>query len=133
MARQIQMVIYEGNLVADPDSQYTASGTFVCNFRMGSNQTHKSAGSDEPVKETTWLKITAWGKTGEYVSKYTEKGSHVIVTGRLRVGDNGNPNVFELRNGGYGASYEVTASDVRIIKGKAFEETSDEVEDEIPF
>jgi len=132
MARQIQMVIYEGNLVADPETQYTASGTLVCNFRIGSNQTHKSQ-SGEVVKETTWLKITAWGKTGEYVGKYAEKGSHVIVTGKLRVGDNGNPNVFELRNGGYGASYEVTASDVRIIKGKAFEETSEEVEDEIPF
>jgi len=134
MARQMQIVIYEGNLVADPETQYTANGTLVCNFRMGSNQTHKS-GSGEVVKETTWLKVAAWGKTGEFVGKYAEKGSHVIVTGRLRVGDNGNPAVYELNKGGYGASYELTASDVRILKGKAFEEEDTEPSgnEEIPF
>ena len=135
MARQMQIVIYEGNLVADPEAQYTANGTFVCNFRMGSNQTHKSA-SGEIVKETTWLKVAVWGKTGEFVNKYAEKGSHVVVTGRLRVGEGGNPTVYELNKGGFGASYEITASDVRILKGKPFEDedgSSSSTDEEIPF
>jgi hypothetical protein len=41
------------------------------------------------------------------------------VEGYLRVGEGGNPAVYQLKNSGaWGASYEVTADAVRIIKGK---------------
>jgi len=135
MAKQLQILIYEGNLVADPEMQFTKNGTAVCNFRIGSNQSHKNSGGEQ-VKETTWIKVTAWGKLVEIVNDYCEKGSQVIVTGRLRVGENGSPNVYELTKGGWGASYEVTANEVRILKGKPFadnEDTKADIDEEIPF
>jgi single-strand DNA-binding protein len=126
MANQIQRVEYEGYLVEDPEARYTPSGKNVTNFRIGSNRQYKN-GEGETVKETTWLKVTAWGKLGEIVNQYCAKGSHVVVYGILRVGPGGNPAVFDLKNGGHGAAYEITASEVRILKGK------DKVEgDEIP-
>jgi len=118
MASHIQRVEYEGFLGADPEMRYTPAGKEVTNFRVGSTRQYKT-GDGTIVKETTWLKVTAWGKLGEIVNKYCEKGSHVIVFGILRVGENGSPSVYELKSGGYGASYEITADSVRIIKGKA--------------
>jgi single-strand DNA-binding protein len=117
MANHIQMVMYEGFLAADPEMRVIPSGKTVTNFRIGSSRQWKNA-EGEPVKETTWLKVTAWGKLGEIVNQYCAKGSHVIVRGILRVAENGSPAVYELKDGGHGASYEITADEVRIIKGK---------------
>ena len=131
----MQLVIYEGFLAADPEMRYTPSGKNVTNFRMGSNHSYKNT-EGEQVKETTWLKITAWGKLGEIVNQYCGKGSHVFVTGRLRVGENGSPTTYKLSSGDWAASYEITASDIRIIKGKEnATPPADVVDDtsEIPF
>jgi single-strand DNA-binding protein len=139
MANQVQLLMYEGFLAGDPELRYTPAGKAVTNFRMGSNRQYKNS-EGEIVKETTWLKVTVWGKLGEIVNQYCGKGSHVIVEGILRVGENGSPNVYELKAGGWGASYEVTAEKVRILKGKdgAAPVSGDAVEpavtdDEIPF
>lgn len=118
MANQIQLVQYEGFLADEPEMRYTPSGKGVTNFRIGSNHSYKNSTTGEQVKETTWLKITAWGKLGEIVNQYCGKGSHVIVFGRLRAGENGSPTPYQLKSGDWAASFEITASDVRIIKGK---------------
>lgn len=118
MANQMQLVIYEGFLAADPELHYTPTGRAVTNFRMGSNKSYKNS-EGEQVKETTWLKVTVWGKYGEeVVNRYCGKGSHVIVTGRLRPGKNGSPTTYKLDSGDWVASYEITCNDVNIIKGR---------------
>lgn len=141
MANHIQHLQYEGFLGADPEMRYTPSGQTVTNFRIGSTRQYKNA-AGEVVKETTWLRVTAWGSLAEIVNKYCAKGSHVIVEGILRVGKEGSPTVYELKNGGFGASYDVTADKVRIIKGKDKVETEEDAshsdvvpgsEDDIPF
>ena len=134
MANQIQLVMYEGYMADDPDMRYTNDGKAVVNFRMGSNRKYNKANGEE-VKETIWLKISAWGKLAEVVNQCTAKGSHVIVTGILRAGENGSPNVYELKSGGHGASFEVTASSVRILKGKPREGSpvEEDTEEDMPF
>jgi single-strand DNA-binding protein len=138
MANQIQRVQYEGNLAGDPDAGFTPSGKPITNFRMGSNRTYKTA-DGTPVKETTWLKVAAWGKLGEIVKQYCEKGSHVIVEGRLRPNENGAPTVYENKNGIFSANFEITATDIRILKGKSTTEQSTtdspiaESDDDVPF
>ena len=140
MANHIQMVMYEGYLTADPEMRFTPGGKEVTNFVIGSSRSYKLA-SGETAKETTWLKVTTWGKLANIVNDYCEKGSHVIVRGTLRADESGHPHVYQLKDGSWGASYEITASDVRIIKGKAngtveeraAEDTSDLDTGEIPF
>ncbi|NBO42011.1 MAG: single-stranded DNA-binding protein [Betaproteobacteria bacterium] len=36
-------------------------------------------------KTTTWVRITTWGKTAEFVSAYVKKGSVVTVTGEMEM------------------------------------------------
>lgn len=136
MANQIQMVMYEGYIAGKPDMQYTPKGTPVTNFSMGSNRSFKNA-EGETVKETTWLKISAWGKLAEIVNQYCDKGVHVIVTGRLR-GKNGSPEVFERKDGGHGANFELVASEIRILNSKSEDSSGaasveQPAEDDLPF
>ena len=134
MANQIQLVMYEGYLGADPDMRFTPKGQAVCDFRLGSSSGYKNANGDK-VEETTWLKVTAWGNLAEVINNYCGKGSHVIVTGTLKAGENGSPKVFQLKNGDYAASYEITAQEVRIIKGKPCAGQAEELsaEEDLPF
>ena len=137
MANQIQELKYEGYLAEAPEMRYTEGGTAVCNFRIGSNREYKKK-DGQKVKETTWIRVTAWGQLGEIVNQLCDKGSHVIVSGFLRPGENGSPAVYELKNGGYGSSYEVIAEKVRVIKGRDSVESEDRViaapgDDELPF
>ena len=138
MASQLQGLQYEGYLAADPEMRYTPSGQAVTNFRIGSTREYTPKGG-EKVKETTWLKVTAWGKLGEIINNFCEKGSWVVVDGLLRVGENGSPTVYQRQNGEWAASYEVTADKIRILRGKPFEgESADGTEhsageDDMPF
>lgn len=133
MASQIQLVMYEGYLAAEPEMRFTPSGMQVTNFRIGSSRQYKDS-NNETVKETTWLRVTAWGKLGEIVNNFCKKGTHVVVTGRLKGDANGNPAVFQLNNGGHGASFEIVANEVRILTTKDGAGASQEVSsEEMPF
>jgi len=124
MASQIQELKYEGYLCADPEMKYLETGVAVTNFRIGSTYQWKDKGG-ETHKVTTWLKVAAFGALGEIVNSICAKGSWVIVTGRLRPdSETGNPGVFQKQSGEAGATYDVIADKVRILKGKDFEKSS---------
>lgn len=129
----LQIMVYEGYLGKDVDFNGERN---VANFTVGSTREYK-AKSGEKVKVTTWLKVAAWGKLAEIVAEYCHKGSHVIVEGTLRPGDNGSPVTFQMKDGTWGASYEMTASSVRILDSKSedFAPASHDAVDEmdIPF
>jgi len=134
MASQIQMVMYEGYLGADPEMRFLpASGKAVTDFRMGSSKQFKDAKGDA-IKQTTWLKVTAWGKLAEIVNQYCAKGSHVIVTGTLKANETGNPSVFKKNNGEYGSSFEITANEIRILNKQESVASGQSIpDDELPF
>ena len=133
MASQMQVLIYEGHMGSDPEMRYTPGGKAVTSFSMASNSSYKSA-DGEVVKNTIWLRITAWNKLAEIVNQYCQKGSHVIVTGTLKAGPNGSPTVYQNRSGDMAASFEVTASSIRILDfNNQREEVSAESEEDLPF
>ena len=116
MANQYQLLVYEGYLGKDPEMRYTPNGTAVTNFNLGSTRTYKVG--DEQVDEITWLRVTTWGKLAEFVYTYCHKGSHVLIEGILHPGKNGSPITFQLKNGDWASSFEVTARKVRLMDSK---------------
>lgn len=105
-----------GNLGADPEMRYTASGQAVTNFRMAVNQRVLiSEGVWEPRAQ--WFKVTVWGKQAEACNQYLKSGSKVGVdVGRFTFDlDNGSPKLFTRGDGSTGANYEVTADTVRFL------------------
>ncbi len=131
-------VILVGNLGRDPEMRYTPSGQAVCNLSVATNRTWSRDG--EQQKETTWFRVTVWGRQAETVNQYLRKGRSVLVEGRLNPDENGNPRIWTSNDGQPRASFEVTAQTIRFLGGRGDEGGVDadpgigpESEDEIPF
>ena len=71
-----------GNLTRDIELRRTPQGTAVCDIGMAVNDRRKSG--DEWVDETTFVDVTLWGRNAEVANEYTQKGSSVMVEGRLK-------------------------------------------------
>ena len=76
-------VILMGNLTADPELRTTPNGQNLASFTLAINRTWNST-NGERQEETSFINCTAWGKTGETISKYVSKGRQLLVSGRLQ-------------------------------------------------
>ena len=77
-------VILVGNLTRDPELRYIPSGTAVTEIGLAVNDRRKTA-NGEWVDETTFIDVTLWGRTAEVASEYLNKGSSVLIEGRLKL------------------------------------------------
>lgn len=133
-------VIVVGNLGRDPEMRYTPGGQAVTDFSMATNRQY-TASSGEKVKETTWFRVTAWGRQAETCNQYLNKGSQVLVEGRMNPDkESGGPRLWEGNDGAMRASYEITAERVVFLGSRgdapgaaASGPQEDMMEDEIPF
>ena len=122
-----QTLILIGNLGKDPEMRFTPGGQPVTTLSVATNRRYNGA-NGQPIKETTWFRVTVWGKQAEACNQYLHKSSRVLVEGRLTPDpETGGPHIWE-NNGKIGASYEVTASAVRFVSGR-----EDADESETPF
>ncbi len=71
-----------GNLGRNPEIIKLKSGSQVAKFTMATNETYKNKSGDY-VTVTQWHNVECWGKTAELCEKLLQKGSEVIVEGRL--------------------------------------------------
>lgn len=72
-----------GSLGYPPELRFTPSGQAVANFSMAVRRTWKNRQTGADEEQTSWFRVTAWGQLGENVAESLDKGSRVIVTGRL--------------------------------------------------
>ncbi len=113
-----QNIIIVGNLGKDPEMRYTPSGQPVTSFSVATSRQY-TGNNGQVVKETTWFRVTAWGKQAEVCNQYLKKGSKVLVEGRLTPDPNtGGPRVWTKQDGTPGASFEITASTVRFLSSR---------------
>ena len=77
-------VILVGNLTRDPELRYIPSGTAVTDVGLAVNDRRKGA-NGEWIEETTFVDVTLWGRTAEVASEYLNKGSSVMIEGRLKL------------------------------------------------
>lgn len=135
-------IILVGNLGRDPEMRYTPNGQAVTNFSVATSRQY--TGSDgNKVKETTWFRVSTWGKRAEVCNQYLSKGSKVLVEGRL-VPDpaTGGPRVFTRNDGTSGAAFEISAFTVQFLSTRSEDEETYESseagghiaeDDNIPF
>ena len=107
-------IILVGNLGRDPELRYTPQGTPVCSFSMATNERRKDK-TGEMQDQTTWFRVTLWGRQAETASQYLSKGRPVYIEGRLRVEE------WTDRDGKPRHTLEVHATDMQFIGGKAEE------------
>ena len=110
-----QKIIIIGNLGRDPEMRYTPSGQGVTDFSVATSNKYTTSDGNQ-VDETTWFRITTWGKLAEVCNQYLKKGRRVLVEGRLKPDkDTGSPRVYTRQDGTSGASYEITAETVKFL------------------
>ena len=73
----------------------------------------------EWVVETIWVRVTCWGRMAETANQYIKKGDRVLVSSDRLTFDpaTGGPVVFTRGNSTPGASFEITARDIRFLGG----------------
>ena len=75
-------VVILGNITRDPELKTTPNGSNLANFTVAINRNYTSQ-SGENQTETSFVDCVAWGKTGETIAKYFQKGRQILVSGRL--------------------------------------------------
>jgi single-strand DNA-binding protein len=69
----------KGRLTKDPEVRYTQNNTLVVTFTIAVNRREKD--------KADFINCIAWGKTGEFVSKYFKKGQEILAVGRIQTRD----------------------------------------------
>ncbi|HWS56566.1 MAG TPA: single-stranded DNA-binding protein, partial [Pyrinomonadaceae bacterium] len=71
--------------------------------------------SGESQDQTTWFRVTLWGRQAETASQYLTKGRPVYIEGRLRIEE------WSDRDGKQRYTLEVHATDMQFIGGRGDE------------
>jgi single-strand DNA-binding protein len=132
----LNKVFLIGNLVRPAELRYTPSGTAVADLRLAVNDNFTTQ-SGEKRENTCFLTVVVWGKQAESCSEYLDKGSPVMVEGRLQTRD------WETKDGQKRNVVEVVAQRVQFMgRGKtvgapavpeAVEARGEGSDDEVPF
>lgn len=79
LRNKVQLI---GNLGNAPEIRKTETGKKLARFSVATNESYRNA-QGEKITETQWHNLVAWGKLAEIVEKYLNKGSEVVIEGKL--------------------------------------------------
>ncbi len=114
-----QKIVIVGNLGSDPEMRYMADGTAVTNFSVATNRRWTNSQTGQPVDETTWFRVSVWGRQAETANQYLSRGRRVLIEGRLRPDpQTGGPRTYTRQDGTVGASFELTAENIQFLGGR---------------
>ncbi|MCL4461371.1 MAG: single-stranded DNA-binding protein [Nitrospirae bacterium] len=75
-------VILMGNLTRDPEVRFTRDGSPVASFTLAINNRYKQ--ENETREDVSYIDVVTFGKQADLVKNYLEKGSPVLIEGRLQ-------------------------------------------------
>ena len=114
-----QKIVVVGRLGRDPEMRYMPDGTAVTSFSIATDRRWTDKSTGQPVSETTWFRVSVWGRQAEATNQYLSKGRMVLVEGQLRPDpQTGSPKMFTRQDGSMGTSYEIHADTVRFLGGR---------------
>ncbi len=83
MSRDVHRTPVRGTLGAAPDVHYSQHGQARATFRVAVNE--RWTGSDgQQHTHTEWYRVVCWGPLGEFCGAHLQKGSRVLLEGRMR-------------------------------------------------
>lgn len=133
----LNKVFLMGNLTRAPELRYTPNGTAVSDLRLAVNRAYTTQ-SGERRQDTYFLTVVVWGKQAENCGEYLDKGSPILVEGRLQTRE------WEGKDGQRRNVVEVVADRIQFLgrsRGAGPEpetveepaERAPEGEEEVPF
>ena len=112
MARGVNKVILLGNLGADPETRYTASGSAVTNIRMATNETWRDRQSGEQQERTEWHRVVFFSRLAEIAAEYLRKGSQCYIEGRIQT------RKWQGQDGQDRYTTEIVANELQLLGGR---------------
>ena len=97
-----------GNLGRDAELRYLPSGLAVLDFSIAANERWTDRNGQQQ-ENTTWFRISVFGKQADVLKQYLTRGKQVYIDGRLRM------NEYTDRNGEKRFSLDVKADTVQLL------------------
>jgi len=95
-----------GNITRDPELRFTPSGQATASFGLAVNRVWNDRQTNERKEAVSFFDIVCWREMAENASESLQKGSRVIVTGRLE------QRSWETNDGEKRSKVEVIADEV---------------------
>jgi single-strand DNA-binding protein len=108
----INRVVVAGNLTRDPELRQLPSGTSVCKLRVAVNTRIKDRETQQWTDKPNYFDVTVWGAQGESCSRYLQKGSGILVDGRLEWRE------WDAQDGSKRQSVEIIAENTQFTGGR---------------
>ena len=115
MARGVNKVILVGNLGADPETRYTASGAAITNIRIATSESWRDKQTGENQERTEWHRVVFFSRLAEIAGEYLRKGSQVYIEGSLRT------NKWQGKDGQDRYTTEIIASEMQMLGARGGE------------
>ena len=112
MARGINKVILVGNLGADPETRYTASGSAVTNIRLATTESWRDRQSGDRQEKTEWHRVVFFNRLAEVAGEYLRKGSQVYVEGKIQT------RKWQEQSGQDRYTTEIVANEMQMLGGR---------------
>ena len=103
----LNKAILMGRLTATPELRTTPAGIPVTSFSIAVDRPF-SKGAE---RQTDFIDIVAWRSSAEFVCKYFQKGSPIVVEGRIQVSS------YTTREGEKRRRFEVVADNINFVVG----------------
>jgi single-strand DNA-binding protein len=95
-----------GNATRDPELRFTPSGQAVATFGLAVNRRWQNRQTQEWEEKVSFFDVTCWAQMAENVAESVQKGTRVLVTGRL------DQRSWETNDGEKRSKIEIVADEV---------------------
>ena len=106
----LNVVAIMGRLARDPELRQTTTGKNVASFRIACDRGRRDANGQS---QADWIDVVAWDRQAEFVCKYFQKGSLIVVDGRLQ------SRSYQDKTGANRTAVEVVANNINFAGPKS--------------
>lgn len=105
----LNVVAIMGRLARDPEMRQTTTGKNVASFRIACDRGRRDANGQSVAD---WIDVVAWDRQAEFVCRYFQKGSLIVVDGRLQ------SRTYQDKTGANRTAVEVVANNINFAGPK---------------
>ena len=106
----LNVVAIMGRLARDPEMRQTTTGKNVASFRIACDRGRRDANGQSVAD---WIDVVAWDRQAEFVCRYFQKGSLIVVDGRLQ------SRQYQDKTGANRTAVEVVANNINFAGPKS--------------
>jgi single-strand DNA-binding protein len=117
----VNSVILMGRLTRDPDIRWTQGPEQKCvaRFTLAVDRRMKKQEGQQEQQTADFPACVAFGKTAEFIEKYVQKGTKLVLSGRIRTGS------YTDRDGNKVYTTDVIADNVEFAESKKTQESGE--------